>query len=147
MNLSDIQKEHVLTKGHRLVTQMWKHSIHLLSMHYLDYYRYMYRTLQLCKLSWTNNSVHDANKHKMNLVDTNESVTEPPHEIMVLFVLRKIIFSNAHAQPSSGAGCLIFGRTLPLLPYFMCANSEGSDEDARMRRLSWTFTGRLCEVP
>ena len=35
--------------------------------------------------------------------------------------------SNAHAQPSSGARCLIFGHTLRLLPYFiMCANSKGS---------------------
>ena len=38
--------------------------------------------------------------------------------------------SNAHAQPSSGARCLIFGRTLRLLPYFMCANSKGSGETA-----------------
>ena len=36
--------------------------------------------------------------------------------------------SNAHAQPCSGARCLIFGRTLRLLPYVMCANSEGSGE-------------------
>ena len=34
--------------------------------------------------------------------------------------------SNTHAQPSSGARCLNFGRTLRLLPYFMCTNSEGS---------------------
>ena len=41
-----------------------------------------------------------------------------------------ISFFNAHAQPSSGARCLIFGRTLRLLPYFMCANSgcAGSPE-------------------
>ena len=53
--------------------------------------------------------------------------------------------SNAHAQPSSGARCLIFGRTLRLLPYFMCANSEGSGETAWMRRLAWAFAGRLCD--
>ena len=41
--------------------------------------------------------------------------------------------SNEHAQPSSGARCLIFGRTLPLLSYFMCANSEGSGEYAHSR--------------
>ena len=35
-------------------------------------------------------------------------------------------FSNAHAQPFSGATCLIFGRTLCLLIHFMCANSKGS---------------------
>ena len=32
--------------------------------------------------------------------------------------------SNVHALPSSQATCLIFGQTLRLLPYFMCANSE-----------------------
>ena len=31
-----------------------------------------------------------------------------------------------------GARCLIFGRTLRLLPYFMCANSEGSGETVQM---------------
>ena len=52
--------------------------------------------------------------------------------------------SNAHSQPSSGARCLIFGQTLRLLPYFMCANSDGSGETARMRRLTWAFPCRLC---
>ena len=27
----------------------------------------------------------------------------------------------------------------------MCANSEGSGETARMRRLAWAFAGRLCD--
>ena len=27
----------------------------------------------------------------------------------------------------------------------MCVNSEGSGETARMRRLTWTFDGRLCD--
>ena len=52
---------------------------------------------------------------------------------------------NTHAQPSSGAKCLIFGRTFRLFPYFMCANSEGSSETARMRRLALAFAGRLCD--
>ena len=39
--------------------------------------------------------------------------------------------SNTHAQLSSGAKCVIFSRALRLLPYFMCANSEGSGETAR----------------
>ena len=39
----------------------------------------------------------------------------------------------------------MFGRTLRLLPYLMCANSEGSVETARMRRLAWAFTDRLCD--
>ena len=36
--------------------------------------------------------------------------------------------SNTHAQQSTGATRLIFGQTLRLLPYFRCANSEGSGE-------------------
>ena len=32
-------------------------------------------------------------------------------------------FSDTHAQPSNGASCLNFGRTLRLLPYFMCATT------------------------
>ena len=50
-----------------------------------------------------------------------------------------------HAQPSSGVKCLIFGRPLRLLPYFMCANSEGSGETARMPGLTWAFVGHLCD--
>ena len=39
---------------------------------------------------------------------------------------------------------LLVGRTLRLLPCFMCANSEGSGETAQMRRLTWAFAGHLC---
>ena len=54
--------------------------------------------------------------------------------------------SNAHEQPSSEARYmyLIFVRTLRLLSYFICANSEGSGETARLSRLAWAFAGRLC---
>ena len=39
-----------------------------------------------------------------------------------------------------------FKRTCAaILPYFMCANREGSGETARMRRLAWAFAGRLCD--
>ena len=47
-------------------------------------------------------------------------------------------FFSMHAQPSSGARCLSFGQTLRLLPYFMCANSQGSGETA------WAFPDYLC---
>ena len=43
-----------------------------------------------------------------------EGSLEPAQEIMALFVLRTHSL-NAHAQPSSGARCLIFGRTFRLL--------------------------------
>ena len=47
--------------------------------------------------------------------------------------------SNAHAQPSSGARCLIFGQAHRLLPHIMCANSEGSGETAQARlSLCWS---------
>ena len=38
-----------------------------------------------------------------------------------------------------------FGRIFRPLPYFMCANSEGSGETTRMRRLAWAFHGRICD--
>ena len=50
--------------------------------------------------------------------------------------------SNVHAQPSSGARCLTFGRILQLLPYFMCATAKAL---ARLRRLTSAFAGRLCD--
>ena len=79
------------------------------------------------------------NNHTRVHPNTHLSITnEPSHEIMVLIVLRKLIFSisNMHAQPSNGARCLIFGQTCRLFPYFMCANSEGSAETALARRLA-----------
>ena len=64
-------------------------------------------------------------------------LNEPTHETMVLFVLRKLIFQTC--MPSTGARCLIFGWTLRLLPYFMCANNEGSGETAQIHlSLRWS---------
>ena len=60
---------------------------------------------------------------------------EPAYEIMVPIVLRKLILQT-RMRSHPGAICLIFGRTLRLLPCCMCANSEGSGETARMRRLA-----------
>ena len=69
---------------------------------------------------------------------------QPCHEIMALFVLRKPILQTRMRSHPGGARCPIFGRTHRLLPYFMCANSEGSGETARMRRIAWSFDVRLC---
>ena len=55
---------------------------------------------------------------------------EPAHEIMAFFVLRNFILQTRMRNRLVEARCLIFGRTLRLLPYFMCANSEGSGETA-----------------
>ena len=70
----------------------------------------------------------------------------PADEIMALFVLRKLLLQTHMRRHPVGLDlCLIFGRSLRLLPYFMCANSEGYDETARMRRLARAFAGRLCD--
>ena len=70
---------------------------------------------------------------------------EPSHEIMVLFTLCKLILQMGLRSHPVGSRCLIFGRTLRLLSCFMYANREGSGETARMRRLTWAFTGHLCD--
>ena len=71
---------------------------------------------------------------------------EPYHEIMALFVLRKLILQTHMRSHPVGLDVWFFGRTIRLLSYFMCANS---DETVRMRRLAWAFAGRpagrLCE--
>ena len=65
---------------------------------------------------------------------------------MALFVLRKLIRQTCmHSHPVGlDFGCLV-GTLIRLLPYFMCANSEGSGETVRMRGLAWAFAGRLCD--
>ena len=56
----------------------------------------------------------------------------------------KLVLQTCMCSHPLGLDVLFFGWTLRLLPYFMCANSEGSGETARMRRLAWAFAGRLC---
>ena len=53
--------------------------------------------------------------------------------------------SNAHAQLSSGAKSPALCLKLLLAPYIMRANSEGSGETVRMRRLAWAFAVRICD--
>ena len=50
-----------------------------------------------------------------------------------------------HALSSSGARCLIFGRTFHLLPYFMCANSKKLSRDCADAQACLTFTGPICD--
>ena len=57
------------------------------------------------------------------------------------FVLRKLILQTRMRSHTVGLDVWFFC----LLPYFMCANSKGSAETARMRRLAWAFAGRLCD--
>ena len=58
-----------------------------------------------------------------------EFIIEPSHEIMVLFVPS----SNVHAQPSTGAMCLMFGRTFHLFPYFIAWASANKTVKALVR--------------
>ena len=70
---------------------------------------------------------------------------EPAHEIMALFVLRKLILQTHMRSHPVGLDVWFLVRTLRLLRYFMRANSKGSGETARMRRLAWAFAGHLCD--
>ena len=63
-------------------------------------------------------------------------------------VLRLWYFSssvNSFFKRACGARCLIFGLTLCLFLYFVCANSEGSGEKAPMCRLAWAFAVCQCD--
>ena len=68
------------------------------------------------------------------------------HLMRLWYFLSSLNSFKSACVPSSVARCLIFVRTLRLCPYFMCANSEGSGEIAQMRRLTWAFTGHLCDA-
>ena len=97
---------------------------------FLDFYVYFFYSL--LGLPWQQNISED----KWN---------EPTHGIMALFFLRKLILQMLMRSHPVGLYVLSFRRTLRLLPYFMCANSEGSGETAQMCRLVWAFAGRLCD--
>ena len=70
---------------------------------------------------------------------------ESSYEIMARFVLRRLILQTRMRSNPVGLDVCIFCPTLCLRPYFMCANSEGSGQTARMRRLARAFAGRLCD--
>ena len=70
---------------------------------------------------------------------------EPLHEIKARFVLPKLILQMSMRSHPVELDGWYFGRTFRLLPYFIRANSEGSGQTARMRRLAWAFAGRLCD--
>ena len=55
---------------------------------------------------------------------------------MALIALRKLNLQTRMRSNPMGLHVCFFGQTLRLLPYFVCANSEGSGETARMRRLA-----------
>ena len=66
---------------------------------------------------------------------------EPTYEIMAPIALRRLnLQTRMRSHPR-----LIFGQTLRLLLYFMCANSEGFGKTAQMRSLAWAFAVHLCD--
>ena len=67
---------------------------------------------------------------------------EPAHEIMALFVLRKLILQTRMNSHPMG---LDFWFLVGLFVYFMCVKSECSGKTARMHRLAWAFAGHLCD--
>ena len=71
------------------------------------------------------------------------SINKPCRGIMALFVLRNLVLqARMRSHPMAARG-LLFGRTLCLIPCFICAGSECSGETARMRMLAWAFASRL----
>ena len=105
----------------------------------------MYNIRSSVPVDWHGRNIYDIGLWPWPLLSILTLTFEPSNEIMVLFGLRKMNSSNMHAQPSSWARYLNFGRTLRLLPYFMSAKREGSGETAPMRRLIWAFAVRLCD--
>ena len=72
-----------------------------------------------------------------------QRIIEPTHGILALFVLRNFILEMRMCRHPVGLDVWFLVGLRPL-PYFMWANSEGSGETARMRRLAWAFARRLC---
>ena len=63
---------------------------------------------------------------------------------MELFILCKLIFQMRMRNHPEGLDLWFLVRSFVHF-HTLCANSEGSGETARMRRLAWAFAGRLCD--
>ena len=72
------------------------------------------------------------------------SIFEPAHATTVLHARALSQHLSVNAMSFTGARHLEFPPNPELLPYFVCANSEGSGESAHMRRLTWAFTAHIC---
>ena len=70
---------------------------------------------------------------------------EPCHEIMALFVLRKLNLQTRMHSHLLALDVRILVGFFVYFHTFMYANREGSGETARMRMLAWAFAGRLCD--
>ena len=63
---------------------------------------------------------------------------------MALFVLRNLTLQMHMLSHPVRLDVWVLVGPIFLRPYFICANSEGSGETARVRRLARAFAGRLC---
>ena len=115
-------------------------------------YRYMQNTI--CSLDLQNMFYYFIANRDINSLllmigtlapDNVSSIHEPFYKIMALFVLRTLILqTHICIHPVGLDVCCLVG---PFVHFhiFMCANSEGSGETARMRSLTLAFAGRLCD--
>ena len=113
--------------------------------HYL-YNHYHYHNFYYCI---DNNDDDDGvvDDDMMNAVKIMEIVittTEPCHEIMALFFLRKRILQTRMRSHPLGLDVWFFAGPFVFF-HTSCVNSEGSGETALMRRLTWAFAGHLCD--
>ena len=80
--------------------------------------------------------IYAIQQHKVEHLILLISPFEPCHEIMILFVLHKLILQTRMRSHPVGLVSDFFGWILSLLPYLMSVNSEGSGETVRIGRLA-----------
>ena len=80
----------------------------------------------------------------MFLTPSCETLNEPAHK-KGPYGLSICCSSNAHAQIPIGLQTPAFWLKFPQGLDFLSAYNKGSGETALMRRLAWTFAGRLCD--
>ena len=69
-------------------------------------------------------------------------IIEPPHEIIALFILRKLILQTR--MRSYPVGLDVWFLVRPLM-YFHTTRVRTAKALARMRRLAWAIAGCLCD--
>ena len=70
---------------------------------------------------------------------------EPANEVMVLFVLRKLILQTRMCSRPVGMDVWYLVRPFVYFHTSCVRTANGSGETARMHRLAWAFAGRLCD--
>ena len=98
---------------------------------------------QVCFVYWTFFILtKSATNYVQKIID--RTIIEPAHEIMAVFVLRKLSLQTC--MRSHPVGLDVWFLVGPFI-YFhtLCANIEGSGETAQKRRLTWALAGRPCD--